>query len=457
MKRFSLMLTFALVAAATLVLRADESAPLALDEAVQLALQRSKGAQLAQLKVQEADVALKLAREQRYPRVNVLGLAGRYSEPLDVKLKAGSLTPLLDGVGTGLGLGALSPTLGQFPANDLTLLKGERHQYLGSVSVLQPLSQQWRIGSGVAAAQAAQVAAQREATRTQSQIRAGVEQLFAGVLLERSRERAHGARVAYLESRLRDAENARGVGELLDDAVLGLRAELAQAQAEQVRSKQQRARLTLQLADLIGRPGVEEIALADRLPEREPQTLAHWIARAGQNPERVVAAAVAEQAKAGVRASRQARIPDVTLFAAGYWQEGQAIVPARGAVAGVALNWEIFDFGRRNSEASRSLIQQRQAETNRDRLEEEAAREIRTAWQDYVYAQELIALATRAREFRARAAELARQGAANGLELATRVLATESDLRQAEADLLGARLQRHLALLRLHALTGELR
>lgn len=430
---------------------------LSLDEAVQLALQRSKGAQLAALKVQDAATALKLAREQRYPRVNVLGLAGRYYEPLDVKLKAGSLTSLLDGVGTSLGQGPLSPTLGQFPSTDLTLLHGERHQYLGGVSVLQPLSQQWRIGSGVAAAQAGLVAAQQEEARTQFQIRAAVEQLFAGTLVERGREQAHAARVAYLTSRLRDAENAKAVGELLDDAVLGLRAELTQAEAEQVRSAQQRARLTLQLADLIGRPGVEELALAEQLPERTALSLSQWLARAGQNPERVVAAAVAEQAKAGVRASRQARIPDVTLFAAGYWQEGQALLPARGGVAGIALNWEIFDFGRRNSEASRSLIQQRMAETNRDRLEEEAAREIRVAWQDYVYAGELIALTSRAREFRARAAELAQQAVEQGLELRTKALGAEADLRQAESDCLGARVQRHLALLRLHVLTGELR
>ena len=436
---------------------AQESGELTLDTAVQLALQRSKGAQLAQLKVQEADVAVKLAREQRYPRVNVLGLAGRYYEPLDVKLKAGSLTSLLDGVGTNLGVGPLSPTLGQFPASDLTLLHGERHQYLGGISVLQPLSQQWRIGTGLAAAQAGRAAAQREFDRASLQIRAAVEQLFAGILLEATRERAHAAREAYAASRLRDAENAQTVGELLDDAVLGLRAELTQAQAERVRSAQQRTKLTLQLGDLIGRPGVDEMVLSDRLPARAAETLSHWLARATQNPERVVAEAVAAQARAGVRASRQARIPDVTLFAAGYWQEGQALVPARGGVAGVALNWEIFDFGRKSSEISRAIVQQRQAETNRDRLEEEAAREIRVAWQDYIYAGELLVLAEQARAFRARAAQLARQAAEQGVELGTKALSAEADLRQADADLRGAQVQRHLALLRLYALTGELR
>lgn len=449
-----LALVAAGVLAALLPARADE--PLSLDAAVQLALAHSKGAQLAQLKVEEAGAELRSARLQRYPRVNVIGLAGRYYEPLDVKLKAGALTPLLDGLGTGLGLGALSPTLGQFPPADLTLLQGERHQYLGGLSVLQPLTQQWRIGSGLAAAQAGRVAAQREAARTAVQIRAAVEQLFAGILLEQSRAQAHAARVAFLERRLRDAENARSVGEALDDSVLGARAELAQARADGVRSEQERTKLVLQLADLIGRAGAEDITVGADLPQRPGQTLAHWLSRVAANPDRAVAEATAERARAGVRASRQARIPDLTLFASGYWQEGQALVPARGGVAGLALNWEIFDFGRRSSELSRSRILHRQAETNRDRLEEEAAREIRLAWQDYQYAGELIALAEQARDYRRRAAELARQSAANGLALPTKVLETEADLRKAESDWLGATLQRHVALLRLHALAGSL-
>jgi DNA-binding LacI/PurR family transcriptional regulator len=61
-----------------------------------------------------------------------------------------------------------------------------------------------------------------------------------------------------------------------------------------------------------------------------------------------------------------------------------------------------------------------------------------------------------ARDYRRRAAELARQSAANGLELPTKVLETEADLRKADSDWLGATLQRHVALLRLHALTGSL-
>ena len=125
-------------------------------------------------------------------------------------------------------------------------------------------------------------------------------------------------------------------------------------------------------------------------------------------------------------------------------------------MAGLTLNWDIFDFGRRNADISRALAQRRSAEVNRDRLEEVAARQIRLAHQDLVYADEQIALARQAAAYRQRAAELAHQSAANGLALETAALEADAQLRKAESDLTGALCQRHVALLHLHFLAGKL-
>ena len=55
-----------------------------------------------------------------------------------------------------------------------------------------------------------------------------------------------------------------------------------------------------------------------------------------------------------------------------------------------------------------------------------------------------------------RALELAQQSVKAGLALPAVALEAEMNWREAEADLTGARLQRHVAGLRLHFLTGEL-
>lgn len=431
-------------------------APLSLDEAVALALRHSRAAQLAQLKVDEASAGVDAAEAQRYPQASAVGLAGYTPRSYEINLPAGSLTPLVNAFGAQLGIPSGSSLLGAFPPDDTTLVRGRRELYIGGVGIVEPISLQWRIASGVAAARAARIAAQRDAAEVAGQIRYSVENLFAGIAVEQRRHEARAARLALQEARLRDAENARQVDEVLDDAVIGLRAELIEAQAEATRGEQQRVRLTLQLADLIGQPGAQEIAVAPGLPRREAHSLEYWLGRVERNPSRQVAAALADQAAAAVRAARQEYIPDVSFFALAYAQDGQDLLPRESGLVGVTLKWDIFDFGRRKAEIGRNLARNRAAETNRDRLEEEAAREIRTSYLDLVYAEKLAELARQSCDYRRRSAELARQSVANDLALPSKGLAADAALRQAEADLFAADVQTHLALLRLYWLSGDL-
>jgi outer membrane protein len=432
------------------------AAPLTLAEAATLAVNESKVAQIARLKVQEAAAALKGMEAQRYPIVTAFGFAGYTPRPYEVNLGAGALSPMVDALGMKFGLGPLTPTIGPFPASDVTLLRGRRDLYVGGVTIVQPLSQQWRIGSGIAASRAGQTEAQRESARIEAQVRCNVEELFAGVLLENRRLAALAAKLAFQQAQLRDAEHAQSVGELLDDAVLGLRAELTQAEATLIRSEQTRQKLGLQLGDLIGRAGTAQTELDETLPVRMEHPLAYWLGEVAKNPDRQVAAAVVGKAAASARAARQADIPDIGLFAAGYAQDGMQLVPDQSAVFGVMLKWDVFDFGRRRADERQARLRLRQAELNRDRVEEEGARATRLAWQDFEYAARLIELAERACAYRQRAAELARQSVAGGLALESKRLSADADLRQAEADRLGAQLQRHLALLRLYWLAGAL-
>ena len=431
-------------------------APLSLDDAIALAVQRSKGAQLARLKVDDAGFAAAGARQQRYPRITAFGIGGYYFRPVDLKLREGSLTPALDAVGSELGLGSLSAQIGPFPAGDLSLVPGSHTQFTGGLMILQPLSQQWRITSGLRAAEAERTVAEREASQTLARIRLSVEELFAGILVEDQRHLALAAWLGYEERRLRDAENAVTVGEALDETTLGLRTAVVQARTNLTRSEQQRSRLVLQLGDLIGRSGEEQLSLSSALPERSSQPLNHWVSRAAQNPDRQIAAAIVEKTEAGKRAARQRYIPEVSAFATGFAQDGLPLVPSTGGMAGLTLTWDVFDFGRRDSDIARSRTQRQAAELDRDRREEDAAREIRITYQDFTYAGELTTLAEQTVAYRHRAAELARQSAVNELGLESKALGAEAELRSSETDFFAARIQRHIALLRLYFLAGEL-
>ncbi|MGD1031505.1 MAG: TolC family protein [Opitutaceae bacterium] len=432
------------------------AAPLTLDEAVALAVSQSKSAQLARLKVAEASAGLDRAQKERYPTLSAFGMAAYVSDPYQVRLASGSLSPLLDSAAANLGLGSLGEAIGPFPSTDLTILEGNREVSIGGLVLLQPLTQQWRIGSGIDAARAAQSAALREQARVVTQTRFSVENIFARLLVEGRRRLALEERLASHDAQLRDAEHSQTVGELLDDAVLGLRAERTQAAAELARSDQQCHRLGLQLGDLVGRPGAAVLDLGDSMPDRAIHPLDYWLARVPRNPDLQVALALLEKAGAGVRAARQMDIPELALFAAGASQDGIGILPNNSGSVGVVLKWDILDFGRRHADIQKSLVQRREAEVERDRIEEEATREVRLAYQDLDYADQLVRLGEEAITYRQRSAQLARQSVDNGLALSSRALAAEADLRQADADLMDARIQRHLALLQLYLLTGEL-
>ena len=450
-------LLFLSVMLATTVAAAEPAASLlTLDDAVALAVKNSKVAQLAHLKTEEATSGADAARRLRYPQVSAMGVGVYLQHSTDIKVSQGSMTPALNELGAQLGMSPTTSALGQFPSTDLTLAKGSYTPVLGTLTVAQPLSQLWRINSGVRAAKAGLTESQRDASRILSELRFSVEQLFVGILLENKHLLETEARLATQERKLRDAENAQKVGELLDESVLGMRAAVLQAKTELTRNRQQREKLTLQLADLIGRPGDGQLTLSEKLPQREEQQIERWLAEAKNNPDRQIAAATVEKATSAVRAARQAHIPELSLIASGYAQDGIPLIPRRSASVGLTLSWDVFDFGRKDAEVARSVSQRRSAEVNRDRIEEDATRQIRLAYQDLNYAKEVIGLAQQALEYRQRAVQLSRQSTANGLALATVALEAEAELRKAETDLAGAHYQQHLALLRLYLLAGKL-
>jgi len=448
------ILLISFLAAATVCQAQTNNAPLTLDEALSLAVNKSKVGQLGRLKVDIAGAELKSAKRNAYPLLRAYGAATYLKDPMEVKIGQGSLTSAVNQTGSALGLGSFS--FSQFPTQDMTLVKGSHTPSVGSLMLIQPLTQLWRIDSGVRAAKAGVAEAQRESAHIDAKLRLAVEELFAGLLVESRRTAEKQAMLAWQEHRLHDAESAQQSGELLDETVLGLKAAVIQARTELIRSQQDYARLSLQLADLIGRSGADNLAIAENLPARDEHPLAYWTAQAVNNPERLIAAATVEKATAGVRAARQAYIPEVSLMGGAYEQSGTPLVAKNNAVAGLTLSWDVFDFGRRSADISRAVSQRRAAEVNRDRLEEDAARQIRLAHQDLVFGDEQISLARQAVAFRHRAAEVAHQSTGNGLALETTALEADSQLRKAEADLAGATCQRHVALLHLYFLAGKL-
>lgn len=431
--------------------------PLTLESATALALAHSRASLIADARRDEADASRREAESRRYPSLLGFGYYGHDFRRLDYSVSQGSLDRIVDEVAVGAGFDPLSPTYGPFPAETVTLIRGNRNRYVVGLTLMQPLTQQFRIHSGIVAARADEKHAQIEHAQTRARLRYAVEQLFAGLAAENAFREAAAVKVRAREARLRDAENARLAGEVLDAVVLGAQAELTEARTALVRIEQKIVEYRLQLADLLGRPAAELPPLAlDSLPTRAERPLEDWLAAASLHYDARLAETVVEKARAGVSASKQKRIPDLALFVSGSRQEGVPLIPRDYTSAGLLLNWEIFDFGGKKADLARSLAQERQAALNRDRLREDATREVHLAFLQFTHARELVGLSAEAEAFRQRAHAIRRQASEQGELLASEALTAESDWLQARAEHTAARLQRHLALLKLYFLTGAL-
>ena len=80
---------------------------------------------------------------------------------------------------------------------DLTLARGSHSPRIGSLMLAQPLTQLWRIDSGVRAAKAGVVEAQRESASIDAKLRLAVEELFVGLIVQSRRTAEKQAALAW--------------------------------------------------------------------------------------------------------------------------------------------------------------------------------------------------------------------------------------------------------------------
>ena len=73
---------------------------------------------------------------------------------------------------------------------------------------------------------------------------------------------------------------------------------------------------------------------------------------------------VVEEAHAAVKAAKSAYIPDVALFARQSYQNGVPFLVRNFGTFGVAMNYDVFDFGKRRAAVREREAQLSQAQEN---------------------------------------------------------------------------------------------
>jgi len=427
-----------------------------LDRVIAMAVAGSEGLEIFQHRVAEAEARTGEARSLRRPRLFLGGFGGYNTNPIDIRLKTGSLDAVTAGL---LGEPAVAPFLDAvlpLPGLDIPLVHGDEWFGVGTLAVIQPLSQQAQIGTGIDVAAMDLAVARAELARTEAEVRYGAEELFYGLLIAERRLAAEAAAVRLAEAELRHATDAVEEREMRAVAVSGLAAELMKARADELKAGNEIGRLKLQLNDLTRRPLDADVALDSQLPPRPPIAAPEEVVRmaAERNPGVVAALCTTRKAALGVKAASQDRRPDVDAVGSYIVQDGLPVIQSSFGLLGVAVTWDVYDFGKSKAIKERRQAQQRQAVANAERLRTEVEMKIRMELKNLEDATALHELAGLVVEFRLERLSLARDLVAEQVALDIEELEAAEELAEAETDLLASELGVRLARTRLEHLSG---
>jgi outer membrane protein TolC len=112
------------------------------------------------------------------------------------------------------------------------------------------------------------------------------------------------------------------------------------------------------------------------------------------------------KAKAGLAASKDAYIPDITGLARYSYQSGVPFLVHNFGTFGVTLSYELFDGGRRNAEIKDSRTLLSQAELNLAKVKEEGEVQVEAAYDKVEQLQSMVEVADEALKVRVEAARL---------------------------------------------------
>jgi outer membrane protein TolC len=364
MKRNTRTIQLALVLGAIgLVARAQESTPppetLTVDQAVEYALRQNPTLRTAELEVKKADDNLSAFRTRRLPSIKWTTLAGQLLTKPTVTFDQGVF-------GTYPGVGPIpgEETKVHIPRKPTAFVFGQ---------VLEPLSQQYRLGLEVKLhdlgrqLEAAKLAEQRAAVAEQ------VRKAYYRLLETQSALESVEQSLPLYKETVRLAQVGLRLETVLASQQLKAEARAADVELEALKLRNPIATQTEALNELMGRPvntpfrtvGVERIV-------EEGMDFEAAIQKAlGQRPEVRQASLRVQQADLDVRVKKSEYIPDLSLgFTYGSAFNFQNALPQNVATAGVFLEWEVFDWGRKKQEmnAKRHMASQaRVAEEALDR------------------------------------------------------------------------------------------
>jgi len=338
--RILYLLALIILTASTLSVQAQQSGPpaevLTLDQALSLALRDNRDVKNAQLGVGKADDDVAAARTYRLPKFEFNALAGQQLVSPDFTFTKGVLGNYAN--------------VGPIPDRDIKMSTPSRPTAILFGQVTQPISQLHRIRLNIKLAGLSTDVAREQLRGEEQSVINNVKRTYYAIVQTESALQSVRQALAFC----RELERVTGdyvtqqVALKADD--LEVKTRLAKTETQELTVNNQLTTLREQLNQLMGRDIRTEFRVsAISEPSLFETDLAAARTRAlDQRSEIREARLRVQQAEVEKRVKKSEYIPDVSLaFTYASPRNFDEFVPKNFAAAGFAVNWEVFDWGRK--------------------------------------------------------------------------------------------------------------
>ena len=352
--------------ATPLAVWSQQSAPrgaeeLSLDQAINIALQNNRSLKNARLNVEKGEDEIRSIRTSRLPSTHFYALVSQ-----DMVKHETNLTSPFAGV---------FPGIGPF----FSLSTPRRPTAVFAAQVVQPISQQYRIGLAIDAVKLARDEEQQKFRSQEQSLINNVKQTYYGILqsesaLENVRDEVKSYR-----------ELDRVTGEFVLQQVvlksdhLQVQTRLAKAEYEALDLTNRLSTQKEQLNRLLGLDVLTDFSVGSVAEATifEYDISASRRRALEQRPELSEARLKIEQAKLDKRLKKSEYIPDVSVgFTSLSLRNFDEVVPRNIASVGVVMSWEPFDWGRKKRQLAEKSKTIEQAENSLKETEDQILIEV---------------------------------------------------------------------------------
>ena len=406
-----------------------------LTDAWALALQQDHSLAAARHQAEAAGFEAQAARAQRWPTVAV---GGSYTQLDD--------SPAFDFAFTGL------------PLTPPELFEDDKY-VMGSASLTLPLFTSGRISSSIAAAEARERGVGAQVTAATADVKLAVADSYVEVLRAR---KAHGvatSNVQTLEALTRDTTSMFERELVPKNELLAVQVALADARQNELRAANAAAVAAAAYNRRLGTPLDRPVELSEALavPVELSQDLPALVEQA--KSRRTELAAFDAQAEAYGQLARTERsrvLPQVALSGGYQYLENQFLDDETVGMAGIGVQWALFDGGQSRKRAAALDRNRRATEQQRADASSQIELQVRQAYLGIQESRQRVIVTAQAAEQADENLRIARERYTAGLGTQTQLLQAESLRVQALRNRDDASLDAGLAQLRLARAVGAL-